>query len=218
MKLHAKVILGLAFVFTGPAALAATDLGQGRLFLGSTQTKPTELNTELTTQGLKNVTLNNAFGVEITFPMAQVFQLGLRYTHHLISQDEDPSNTSTDYKAELVQDTMMGVARLPFFKSDVVYADVFVGAGAALSTNYTIKTASQDGKLTSGTTPVAAAGASLSLGFKQYYFMMEAGYEMNKLDKFTSSGTINGNVTAMDLSGSYFLIGFMFDGIPIFKK
>lgn len=218
MKFHAKVILGLAFVVTGPAAFAAGDLGQARLFLGSTQTKPTELNTELTAQGLKNVTLNNTFGVEITFPTMQYLQLGLRYSHHLIGQDEDPADANTDYKAELVQDTMMGIARVPFYKSDYVQADIFVGVGASLSSNYTIKTASQDGKLTHSTAPNAAAGASLSLGYKQYFFMMEAGYEMNKLDKFTSSGTINSNITAMDLSGSYFLIGFMFDGIPIFKK
>lgn len=210
--------LGFVFVVTAPAAFAATELGQGRLFLGSTQTKPTELNTELAAQGLKEVTLNNSFGVEITFPTFGFMQTGLRYTYHLIGQDENPADANTDYKAELVQNTMMGVARIPFFKSDVVYADVFAGVGAAMNSSYTIKTAGQDGKLEHGASPVAAAGASLSLGYKQYYFMMEAGYEMNKLDKFTSSGNINSNVTAMDLSGSYFLIGFMFDGIPIFKK
>jgi len=218
MNLHANLLLSLVLVFMGPVAFAADmGMGQGRLFLGSTKTAPTELNTELTAQGIKNVDLNNSFGVEITFPTFQYLQLGLRYTHHLIGQDETNADPSTDYKASLTQDSMMGIARVPFFKSDFVHMDIFVGAGVSASA-FTLKTASQDGKLEKATTPNLAAGASLSFGYKKYFLTLEGGYESNKLEDFKRTGNINSNVTAMDLSGSYFLIGFMFDGIPIFTK
>ncbi|WP_413587095.1 hypothetical protein [Bdellovibrio sp. HCB274] len=208
--------ISLLLLLTSSSAFAADlGLGQGRLFLGSAQVNPTELNTELTAQGIKNVDLNNQFGIEITFPTFEYLQLGLRYSHHLISQDA--SSSANDYKATLSQDGLMGVARVPLVKSDVVRFDLFAGIGANKST-YTIKSAAQDGKLEKEVSPWAAAGASVAVGYKKFFLFVEGGYESNKLDDMTSSGTINNNVKSMDLSGSYVLLGLMFDGIPIFSK
>jgi hypothetical protein len=218
MSFNFKFLLSLVFFVFGSRVMAADmGLGQGRLFLGSTKTSPSELNTELTAQGLKNVDLNNQFGIEITFPTFQYLRLGLRYTHHLISQDETVSDPTTDYKAGLTQDALMGIARVPLLKTDYLHFDVFAGAGVNNST-YTEKTASQDGKLEKSASPVLAAGASLALGFKQYFVFFEGGYESNKLDDMKRSGNLNSNVNSIDLSGSYFLVGLMFDGIPIFSK
>ena len=218
MGLGSQLLLGFVLIISASVTYAGDmGLGQGRLFLGSTTTDPKELNTELTTQGIKNVKLNNHFGIEITFPTFQYLQLGLRYTYNLISQDEDPSNSATDYTAGLTQQSMMGIARVTFFKSDYVKADVFAGVGVA-TTTYKIKTAGQDGTLEKSATPNMAAGASVAFGYSKYFFFMEGGYESNKINDFKSSGNINGNVTAIDLSGSYLLIGFIFDGIPIFSK
>lgn len=198
-------------------AFAKSELGQGRLFLGGTQTKPQEVNTELTAQNLKNIELNNQFGVEITFPTFEYLNLGLRYTHHLISQDEKPEDPNTDYTAQVKQDGMMGIARVPLFKSDYVIADVFAGAGVN-SMTYSVKTASQDGKLEKSTVPTYAAGASVAFGFKKYFAYFEGGFESNAADNLKSTGTINNTITKIDLTGSYFVIGFLFDGIPIFTK
>ena len=214
--------LSLSFLFLfGLQSIAAEKQGQARLFLGSTQVTPKQLNTELTAQSLKNVDLNNQAGVEITFPVASILNVGLRYSKRLISQDEKPTNANTDYKVELTQDVAAAVARISLFRSDFVIVDGMLGFGGSNSI-YTIKTASQDGSLKKEGSPFAStystAGISLGLGKDKYFFTMEAGIDSNKVDHFKRSGTMNTNVQSIDLSGGYFVIGFMFDGIPIFTK
>lgn len=200
---------------------SAERMGQARLFLGSTQTKPSELNTELTAQGLKKVELNNQYGVEITFPVMTYLNVGLRYSKRLISQDEETDGGSTDYKISVNQDVADLIARVPIYKSDYIRFDGVVGVGGS-NTKYEIKTASQDGTLEKKGSPFASlhslAGLSFGLGKGQFYFVVEAGYDLNKVDGFERSGTVNNNVNTVDLSGGYFSLGLMFDGIPIFTK
>ena len=101
--------------------------------------------------------------------------------------------------------------------------DVFGGAGGS-NTNIKIKTASYDGELdgTAGSnwysTPYVATGASLGLGFNHILLYFEGGYESNKVKDFKKTGTVNPNINTLDLSGSYFLVGIMFDGIKGYKK
>lgn len=111
----------------------------------------------------------------------------------------------------------MGIARMPLFKTDVVHFDIFAGAGAN-KTAVTLKSATQDGKLEKDVSLTAAGGASLALGFKKFFVIFEGGYELNKLDSLSRSGTLNNNVGTIDLSGSYFFLGLMFEGIPVFTK
>ncbi|AZZ36081.1 hypothetical protein CIK05_04500 [Bdellovibrio sp. qaytius] len=214
-------LLIVLVMLSGQFAFSSDRMGQARLFFGSTTASPSELNTELTAQGLKNVDLNNQAGLEITFPVMTYLNFGMRYTKRLISQDEVANAASTDYKVEMNQDVADLVARIPFYKSDFVRLDGVIGAGGSNS-KYEIKTATQDGELekkgTPFATPHALAGLSLGLGKDKYYFVIEAGYDMNKVDGFTRSGTINNNVNTVDLSGGYLTLGLMFDGIPIFTK
>jgi hypothetical protein len=208
----------LIIFFLGQSSMAADlGLGQGRLFFGTVRPDPTELNTELTAQGIKTVDSFNHFGIEITFPTFQYLNLGLRYTRSSISQGEVTPNASTGNSANLTQDGLIGVARVPLVKSDFIHFDLFAGAGAKKSA-YAEKTASQDGKLEKDTSPVLMGGASIAFGSKKYFLFLEGGYESNKLENMTSSGNLNGNVKTMDLSGSYVDIGIMFEGIPIFTK
>ena len=200
---------------------AAERTGQARLFLGSTQVSPSQLNTELAAQGLKKVDLNNQLGMEVTFPLNDTISYGLRYNRRLISQDELNSDPTTDYKVQVDQDVMAGVLRINALKHDFVRLDAVLGIGGS-NTEYKIKTATQDGSLTKKGTPAAAlyttAGVSLSLGAGKYFFVVEGGYEQNKVDGFDKSGTMNSNVDTLDFTGGYFSLGFMFDGIPIFTK
>lgn len=216
-KLKSALMLGLLVVIPVNFVMAKDDLGQGRLFLGSTKADPTELKTELTAQNLKNIDAISQFGIEITFPTFQYLNLGLRYNRHYMSQDELVSDPSTDFKAEIIQDSMAGVARVPFLKTDFVHMDVFAGVGFS-NTTYSEKVVVQDGQLEKKFSPYYTAGASMALGYKQYFLVFEGGYEGNKVEGFTRTGTINNNINTIDLSGSYFMVGLMFDGIPIFKK
>ena len=221
MKINLRQIILIFSVLFAIQIFAAEKQGQARLFLGSTSVEPKQLNTELTAQSLKNVDLNNQAGVEITFPVASALNVGLRYSKRLISQDEKPANSNTDYKIEMSQDIAAFVARVTLFKSEFIIVDGMIGVGGSNSL-YKIKTASQDGELKKEGSPFASAystaGISLGLGKDKYFFTLEAGIDSNKVEKFKRSGTMNTNVQNIDLSGGYFVIGFMFDGIPIFTK
>ena len=118
-SLCSSVIL-VCFTFYAHTALSGERMGQARLFLGSTQIKPTKLNTELTAQGLKNADLNNKFGVEITFPFSSQFNGGIRYSKHLISHDESNGSSATDYRVGIDQDVSAFVGRYAFFKTEIV--------------------------------------------------------------------------------------------------
>lgn len=211
-----RLISFLLFMFCA-SFVRADQMGQGRLYLGGTTVNPTDLNSQLTAQSIKEVKLVNQYGVEITFPTFDVLQAGLRYSKHMVSLDEQPSSGATDYKVDLDQDVILGIVRWPFFKNDNVYLDVFGGLGASKAT-YKIKSASAEGGLEQGTAPNYLAGASIAVGFKKFYFVVESGFEGNKLDHLDQSGNLNSTMTSIDMSGPYVLIGLMFDGIPIFKK
>jgi len=217
LKLCSIFVLGLLVFVQTPSAMAKSDLGQGRLFLGSTKTQPTELKTELVAQGLKDLDAVSQAGIEITFPAFEYLSWGLRYTRHYISQDELNSDPATDYRADIAQDSMQGIVRVPFYKSDYVLMDVFAGVGFS-NTSYKEKVVAQDGELKKSASAIYSAGASVAFGYKQYFLVLEGGVETNKVDSFERSGTINSNINTIDMSGSYFIVGFLFDGVPIFKK
>jgi hypothetical protein len=216
MTKNSKLFFAIYVLYFGTVAFGAERSGQARLFLGSTQIKPTSLNTELTAQGIKAADLHNQAGVEITFPVVDNLNLGLRYSKRLISQDG--LVPTTNYRAELNQDVAAFVARYGFFKTDFIRLDAVVGVGGS-TTSYLIKSATQDGELNKKGSPFASlystAGVSVSVGKGKFYFVIEGGIDSQKIDGFEKSGNINNNVSEIDLSGGYFNIGLMFDGIPI---
>ncbi|MNL54974.1 hypothetical protein D3C87_1783510 [compost metagenome] len=113
----------------------------------------------------------------------------------------------------------MFLARVPFYKTDIIKLDAFAGVGGS-NTTMTVKTGSMDGEYTrkeSGdwvATPIAAAGMSFAIGYKQFYFVVEGGIESNKVDSLKRSGTTSASIDTLDLSGSYFSVGLLFDGVP----
>ncbi|MNT43520.1 hypothetical protein D3C72_1799970 [compost metagenome] len=120
---------------------------------------------------------------------------------------------------KLDQDAFMLIARVPFVKTDIYRIDAFAGVGGT-NTKLNVKTSSQDGEFTKSVgeswyaSPYAAAGASVSVGYKFFYVVFEGGIESNKVKDLKSSGTVNSSIDTLDLSGSYFSLGLMFDGVP----
>ena len=218
MSKSSSVLLGFAFLFTS-SAFAAEFPVQARLFAGVNFVDPQNVNETTTAQGLQKIDKSNQFGVEITYPVASYLNVGVRYSKRIISLDENPSTEATDYSVKVDQDALLLVARAPFAKTETFKADVFVGVGGTNST-LKIKTASQDGELTSSAgegwaqSPYAAAGLSAAVGYKQFFFVIEAGYEYNKVSSFKRSGTVSSSIDTMDLSGGYASVGFLLDGIP----
>ena len=213
-----QIFLFLILFWNSLSATAAEFPVQARLFLGMTTTSPDNVNAVIEPEGLKKVTGNNQFGIEATYPLHKYFHFGFRYTKNLIASDEDPANETTDHNINVDQDAMMLVGRVPLYQSGIVKLDVFGGVGGS-NTTLKIKTAAQDGELSRAAeqgwfaTPRTAAGASLAVGYNQVYFVMEGGVETNKVSGFKRTGTVNSGIDSVDLSGTYFTIGVMFDGV-----
>jgi hypothetical protein len=212
-------LLSLLTFLTFSNTANARDLPvQVRLSAGMTGVSPTNANEGLTTQGLKKLENVTQLGLEITYPIASYLDVGARYTKRLGDSEENPADPNTDYSAKLDQDSVMLIARAPFLKSDAFRMDAFVGIGGS-NTSLKIKSAGQDGELTSKAdegwfdSPYAAAGISASVGYKMFYLVFEGGYESNKVSSFKRSGTVSSSIDTLDLSGSYFTISLMFDGI-----
>ncbi len=200
------------------ATFAESSTGQGRLFVGSTKVDPKNLNAELEAENLKSLDAITQYGVEITFPVTSFLNTGLRYTKKATFADEKDSSSSTNFESKISQEAMLAVARLLVKKTDSAYFDTFIAVGGT-NTDFKINSATQDGELDKKNSffanPIYTAGASVAIGFKKVYFVIETGYEYNLVDKLKSSGTVNNNVDKINLSGGYVTVGLMFDGIPI---
>lgn len=191
---------------------------QARLFAGVLSSNPSELNQEMTSQGLKEFRSIPQYGVEITYPAAKYLDAGIRYQKRYLKNEEVNPTPNSGYNALLDQDTILLIARVPLWKSDNVRLDVFGGLGGS-NTTLKIKSATQDGELSRRESNDwlaslnTAAGGSVAVGFKSIYLVFEGGFESNKVDSFKRNGNINSNIQSVDLSGGYFTVGLMFDGI-----
>lgn len=210
----------LAFVFLfllSPVSRAEQFPAKGRLLIGSISGNPSELNTEMTTQGINKFETITKAGVDITYAATSFMDLGLRY-EHVMQKNLEATQTNSNFNANLTQDAVMGVARFPLMKSEFTRFDVFGAAGVG-NTNFSILNASQDGQLTTNgyKTFCGEVGASVGIGYKNVFFLIEGGYESNKVGSLETANNINGNVKSIDMSGSYLMIGLMFDGITATK-
>lgn len=218
---HLRAFYYLSAVF----AIAVTQLtsagefpAQGRLYAAVLPTAPANINADLSAAGLKTFENYYQGGVEITYPLHRFLNVGLRYSHRLAYSVESPSNPATEYYGGITQDVMLGVARLNAIKGDVLRLDGFVGVGGGKSAFY-IKTDTQDGSLAQSTTadylasPIYSYGVSVGVGYKNFFFYVEGGYEKNSVTRLKPAGTITSSATTLALSGNYLAIGLMFDGI-----
>ncbi|MCM2279600.1 MAG: hypothetical protein NDJ89_16115 [Oligoflexia bacterium] len=215
---HVLPLFTLFLAFSAPARADSKSFpAQGRLFIGNTMIHPDELNNEMTAQGLNTFNGLTGFGVEITYPALRFLDLGMRYTRHLAMEYESAGN-STLYYGAIGQNAILLLARVPFLRTSVFKFDVFGGVGGT-NTSFELKTASVDGKLTKTgpaewfAAPIWSYGASAGVGYKQFCFFVEGGFERNVVRKLESFGTMTGNVGTLDLSGRYVMLGLLFDGI-----
>lgn len=206
------------------SAFAAKDVPiQGRVFAGVGSADPKNLNTELEAQGLKTISSVYQLGGEATYSVLPVLELGIRYTKRYIERDEDPGSLFTDYSAELSQESVALVGRIPVLKTKVLRLDGFAGVGGT-NTTLKIKTATQEGELSKKDNQnwfagyYTTVGGSVAIGYKYLFLIVEGGMETNKVSNLTRTGTVNANVSEIDLSGSFFTLGLLFNGVELTKK
>jgi hypothetical protein len=194
-----------------------------RLFAGTMSADPKSVNDEMATEGLKKFKNIQMFGVEATYSTLPLLDVGFRFTRRMLKQTEEVDNPATDYMGELTQDSVAAVARIPFVHTAIVRADVF-GTVGGTNTSFKIRSLTQDGEYTRKGSdgwfgaPVTSFGASVGAGYRGFYLVFEGGYESNKVKTLKQTGTLSGRVSEVDLSGGYFSVGLMFDGITATKK
>lgn len=208
-----------SLVLSSNVALAKDIPVQARLFLGATSVDPKNANETVEAVGLKKIDAAPQYGVEITYPLLRFLDVGMRYSKKIINNEEPTPDITTDYSVNVDQDSVLLLARVPFVKSEFLRVDAFAGFGGS-NTTLKLRSASQNGDLTRTATqgwfatPYTAAGGSVAIGFKQVYLVFEGGIESNKVDSFERTGSVSSSLETVDLSGSYFSIGLMFDGVP----
>lgn len=214
----------VAFILSGVDTSWASQFpAQARLFAGALSANPSELNQEMTSQGLKEFKSILQYGVEITYPVAKYLDAGIRYQKRYLKNEEVNPSPNSGYNALLDQDTILLIARVPFWKTETVRLDIF-GAVGGSNTTLKIKSGTQDGELSRRESNDwlasfnTAVGGSVAVGFKSFYLVFEGGFESNKIDSFKRSGNINSNIQTVDLSGGYLTVGLMFDGITATTK
>jgi hypothetical protein len=218
----AQVMTFICLTF-GTLAFAKDLPVQARAFIGANTADPENLNTELTAGGLKKLEAVGQIGAEVVFPVFKLLSVGIRYSKRANTVEEISNGGATDYKAVLDQQAALAVLRVPLFKTSLMTADIFAGYGGT-NTTLELKTATQDGKFEKKTgddwfaNTMSSYGASIGVGFKRVYLIIEGGVENNKVDNFKRTGTLNTNVNEIDLSGSFVTIGIMFDGASLSKK
>lgn len=216
-------VLLLFFVLSAQAAFAAEFPAQARLFLGSTNANPTDLNQEMTTLGLTDFKSIGKYGAEITYPLARFLDVGMRYEKRSLANKELTPTANADYRALLNQDAVLLLARVPFWKNDFVRLDVFGGVGGT-NTTLNIRSATQSGELTRRESKdwfaslYTSVGGSVAIGYKSVYFFIEGGVESNKVDTLKRSENFTSSIQTLQLSGGYASVGLMFDGIKARSK
>lgn len=78
---------------------------------------------------MQNFSSIGRFGAEIVFPVAKLLEIGMGYSRRGITREEADESLMTDYSVDLAQDVGTLVARLPFFKTALIRADVFGAFG-----------------------------------------------------------------------------------------
>ena len=196
---------------------------QARLFAGLTWANHETLNQEMRSNGLKEFGPLGKVGVEITYALTSFLDIGISYSWCNLEFDETELVSSTNYAANLTQTMGLAVARVPFLRSNYFRADAFAGIGGA-NTSLKMVTATQNGEYHRKdsaeffATIVSRYGFSGGVGYKKFYFYVEAGYESNKIDSLKTSGTVSGNINSLNFSGGYGMIGLMFDGVTARKQ
>jgi len=219
-----RILISLsALLAFSPHGHAKGFPAQGRVFAGIVDSDPKEVNQVTTGLGFKEFKPTSKFGAEITFAVLRHVELGMRYSKVYMTNLEVNQTPNSNYRALLDQDAVLGIARFPFLKSKFVRLDVFGGFGGA-NTTLDFRSATQNGDFSKReggdwfSTIYTTYGGSVGVGYKNFFFFVEGGFDANKVKSPRRTGNLTGSVNTIDLSGSYIAIGLMFDGVAVTRN
>lgn len=214
--------LFFVFFFSTTFTLAADIPIRARVFLGASNGNLSNVNTELKSLSLDEMGSIPFFGAEVTYSVLPALEVGLNYLKRQNIR-KSSANAGQDYEAQFDQSVFLGIARVPLLKTNVFRIDAFAGAGGS-NTNLKINSATVVGEVSKKDSKEFVAsftsryGASVGAGYKGVYFYVEAGYEDNKVNSLDRTGNISSEISSIDMSGPFALIGLQFDAPEITKK
>lgn len=215
-----KLILWAALlVMVLPQKSFAGDevINQFHFFYGQNFINPTDANTVADAASLGQFKKFDQYGIEADRDIGPNFNLGLRLAIK-VSRTDPTFTTNNDYFGQLMQQTGTVMLNFPLIKSERFKLDAFTGFGAN-NTSLEYHSATYEGKYSSNTSfPTTVIGGAVAYGYKYVFLKIEGGYEYNKVGRFTkTSGTMTDTFDSMDLSGAYFNIGILIDGLALGK-
>lgn len=213
----------LLSVFLLPGLVHAMDINlppnQIRVWVGTQSVSPGPVNDYLTSQALKTFGNVGTYGIEGTHKFLSRLNFGVRgegkyqKVKETAAVSADPANP---YYSSIQQVSALLVLRLDLVKSQFLKIDAF-GAAGTTSTSMDLRTSLGDSNYSHAmTSPVTKVGGSVGLGWSNIYFLVEAGYESNKVGSFTRTGATTSSIDTLDLSGSFVNVGLIFQGLPTF--
>jgi hypothetical protein len=196
---------------------------QARLFLGNTHISSDKFNNEIENANFNKIEKTNHMGAEITFPWRNYFSGGLRFTKRTFGDVDQISASSSENLVNGTQETYLFLGRMLLSRSSFYRLDIVVGIGGS-NTLVKFKNDTGESELAKNetndwyATPYGIYGASFGLGFNKVFLYTEIGVEINKVDGFKKSGTVNLDSNELDLGGRYVLVGIMFDSVGTSSK
>ncbi|MCC7403840.1 MAG: hypothetical protein IT288_05515 [Bdellovibrionales bacterium] len=218
---RSMILISLMVIFSCAQAYAADVPVRARVFLGASNGNLSNVNTELKALGLDELDTIPIGGAEITYTVLPIFEVGLNYVKK--QNVRKTAGVGVEYQSEFDQSVFLAVARFQIVKSSVFRLDVFAGAGGS-NTTLKINSATQSGELSKRDDKEFVAafasryGASIAAGYKGFYLFVEGGYESNKVDSLTRTGTLSSNISSIDMSGPYGFLGLLIDAPDITRK
>lgn len=211
----AFLIVSLFFILPQQSFAGDEVINQLRLFYGQNFINPTQVNEAADAASLNQLKKFDHYGIEAARDISPKFNLGLRLGLRTTRGTPKDSSEGNEYFLYMNQVSLTALLNFSIVKTDKFRFDAFTGFGMG-STTFGIKSSGQDGKLSNGESgPIGQIGVSMAFGQKVVFFKIEGGYEYNKVGSMTKTGTITNNITELDLSGSYFNVGILVDGLKL---
>lgn len=191
-----------------------------RFFLSTNTlaTSPTALNNLTAADNVQKLSDLTGIGLEADAQLKPWLKIGTRIKG--IWNSVYPPNPPSPATAYLQVSQYSGgvLVRVPIVNNDWLLFDTFAEVGVA-NTKIDVQTISSGkGTFSKESGFYQRAGVSAGIGGPAIKFYLEAGQEWNNLSGMSFQGTLNQNVSSVDLTGSYYAFGLIFSGIPSWIK
>lgn len=221
MKQILLILVGL-IALNPVVSLAAAGSGnevinQLYFFYNQQAINPSDANAVLKSGGFDDLTKLATYGIQASRDVTPKFNIGLRGLIGTSRTEIENTATSSasNYTAYIIRTGLSVILSSPLVKTEKFKAEVLTGFGSG-GVSLDLRNGTQDGKYESSSVgPTALVGAAVAFGHKYVFLRIEGGYEYVNATSLNKSGTLTSNLEKIDLSGGYFNVGLLIDGLAL---